>query len=157
VKSVRPVVLDACALIPMPLADTLLRLAAGPRLFLPKWSDQVMAEITRLFRRTLVSLLKKPWIARAKSDDIELHCSKPNGFPLPMHIVFRFDYCEVWLHGRASSEVKFDPTLPIAQLLLTITGKRRNLNLFRCRATGPSYRYGQLSPALHKSKSSGLP
>ena len=31
----------------MPLADTLLRLAAGPRLYLPKWSDQIMAEVTR--------------------------------------------------------------------------------------------------------------
>ena len=41
-KSARPVVLDGCVLVPMPLADTLLRLAAGPRLFLlPKWSDSV--------------------------------------------------------------------------------------------------------------------
>jgi hypothetical protein len=31
----------------MPLADTLLRLGGGPRLFLPKWTDQIMAEITR--------------------------------------------------------------------------------------------------------------
>jgi hypothetical protein len=30
----------------MPLADTLLRLAVGPRLFLPKWSDQIMKEVT---------------------------------------------------------------------------------------------------------------
>ena len=41
------VVLDACVLVPMPLADTLLRLAAGPRLYLPKWSDQIMVEVTR--------------------------------------------------------------------------------------------------------------
>ena len=27
----------------MPLADTLLRLAAGPRLYSPKWTDQIMA------------------------------------------------------------------------------------------------------------------
>ena len=31
----------------MPLADTLLRLAAGPRLYLPKWSDQIMVEVSR--------------------------------------------------------------------------------------------------------------
>ena len=31
----------------MPLADTLLRLTAGPRLYLPKWSDQIMVEVTR--------------------------------------------------------------------------------------------------------------
>lgn len=42
-----PVVLDACVLIPMPLADTLLRLAAAPHLFLPKWTDQIMAEVSR--------------------------------------------------------------------------------------------------------------
>ena len=42
-----PVVLDACVLIPMPLADTLLRLAGGPRLFLPKWTDQIMGEVSR--------------------------------------------------------------------------------------------------------------
>jgi hypothetical protein len=41
-----PVVLDACVLIPMPLADTMLRLAGGPRLFLPKWTDQIMAEVS---------------------------------------------------------------------------------------------------------------
>jgi hypothetical protein len=31
----------------MPLADTLLRLAAGPRLYLPRWTDQIMAEVSR--------------------------------------------------------------------------------------------------------------
>ena len=46
-KGDRTVVLDACVLVPMPLADTLLRLAAGPRLYLPKWSDQIMVEVTR--------------------------------------------------------------------------------------------------------------
>ena len=41
------VLLDACVLIPMPLADTLLRLAGGPRLYQPKWSDQIMVEVSR--------------------------------------------------------------------------------------------------------------
>ena len=31
----------------MPLADTLLRLAAAAGLFLPRWSDQIMAEVSR--------------------------------------------------------------------------------------------------------------
>jgi len=31
----------------MPLADTLLRLAAGPRVYLPKWTDRIMAEVSR--------------------------------------------------------------------------------------------------------------
>ena len=46
-KGIPVVLLDACVLIPMPLADTLLRLAAGPRLLLPKWSDEIMAEVSR--------------------------------------------------------------------------------------------------------------
>src|ERR1035441_857285 len=43
------VVLDACVLIPMPLADTLLRMAEAPRLYLPHWSQAIMDEVTRNF------------------------------------------------------------------------------------------------------------
>jgi hypothetical protein len=35
----------------MPLADTLLRLAAGPHLYLPKWTDQIMDEVSRTLRQ----------------------------------------------------------------------------------------------------------
>ena len=31
----------------MPLADTLLRLAGGPRLYLPKWTDHIMDEVNQ--------------------------------------------------------------------------------------------------------------
>lgn len=41
------IVLDACVLFPMPLADTLLRMAEAPRLYLPRWSDLIMDEVTR--------------------------------------------------------------------------------------------------------------
>jgi hypothetical protein len=41
------VVLDACVLAPMPVADTLLRLAEGPCLFVPKWSLQILEELRR--------------------------------------------------------------------------------------------------------------
>jgi predicted nucleic acid-binding protein len=47
VRGYFPVLLDACVLIPMPLADTLLRLASAPRLYHPKWSDQIIAEVSR--------------------------------------------------------------------------------------------------------------
>lgn len=44
----RPVaVLDACVLVPMPLADTLLRLAEPPALFEARWSEEILAEVTR--------------------------------------------------------------------------------------------------------------
>ena len=55
------VVLDACVLIPMPLADTLLRMAETPRLYLPKWSQTIMDEVTTAAtRRILHSALKPP-------------------------------------------------------------------------------------------------
>lgn len=41
------VLLDACVLLPMPLADTLLRMAETPRLYVPKWSDEILREVTR--------------------------------------------------------------------------------------------------------------
>lgn len=41
------VVLDACVLIPMPLADTLLRLGSGARLYAPKWSEPILEEAER--------------------------------------------------------------------------------------------------------------
>jgi hypothetical protein len=47
VKQKAVALLDACVLIPMPLADTLLRLAAGPHLYVPKWSDRIMVEADR--------------------------------------------------------------------------------------------------------------
>ena len=41
------VVLDACVLVNFSLCDTLLRLAEPPRLFEPKWSDEIIREATR--------------------------------------------------------------------------------------------------------------
>ncbi len=40
-------VLDACVLIPASLRDTLLRLAETPRLYVPKWSGEILAELKR--------------------------------------------------------------------------------------------------------------
>jgi hypothetical protein len=41
------VLLDACVLIPMPMADSLLRMAEEPRLYVPKWPQLIMDEVTR--------------------------------------------------------------------------------------------------------------
>jgi hypothetical protein len=46
------VVLDACVLIQAPLRDTLLRLAEHPRLYVPRWSDEIIAETVRNLVRT---------------------------------------------------------------------------------------------------------
>lgn len=45
------VVLDACVLAPMPLCDTLLRLAEEPAFFAPRWSQHIMDEVARYLRK----------------------------------------------------------------------------------------------------------
>lgn len=40
-------VLDTCVLAPMPVADTLLRLAEEPAFYLPRWSDDILSELRR--------------------------------------------------------------------------------------------------------------
>lgn len=50
------VVLDACVLAPANLCDQLLSLAEVPRLFLPVWSEDILAEV----RRTHLGKLKWP-------------------------------------------------------------------------------------------------
>lgn len=47
------VVLDACVLANFSLCDTLLRLAEPPRLYEPKWSDQIIRETTRTLESKL--------------------------------------------------------------------------------------------------------
>ena len=47
------VVLDACVLANFSLCDTLLRLAEPPRLFDPKWSDEIIRETTRTLESKL--------------------------------------------------------------------------------------------------------
>lgn len=44
------VVLDACVLVGGGLRDTLLRLAEHPRLYIPKWSDDIIEEVLRCLR-----------------------------------------------------------------------------------------------------------
>jgi predicted nucleic acid-binding protein len=41
------VVLDTCVLAPMPVMDTLLRLAGEPALYIPKWSTEILEELRR--------------------------------------------------------------------------------------------------------------
>ena len=47
------VVLDACVLANFSLCDTLLRLAEAPRLFEPKWSDEIIRETIRTLESRL--------------------------------------------------------------------------------------------------------
>lgn len=45
------VVLDACVLAPMPIADTLLRLAESGKFYIPRWSLQILDELVRTLRK----------------------------------------------------------------------------------------------------------
>jgi hypothetical protein len=47
-----PVVLDACVLVPASLRDTLLR-CAERRMYLPRWSNEILDEIRRTLREKL--------------------------------------------------------------------------------------------------------
>lgn len=66
--------LDACVLLPMPLADTLLRMAETPRLYVPKWSDDIMVEVSR----NLVSKRNKtPQQAEVRENALREHFPRP--------------------------------------------------------------------------------
>ena len=45
------VLLDACVLVPMPLCETLLRLAEEPALYRPLWSEPILQEVGTALER----------------------------------------------------------------------------------------------------------
>jgi len=45
------VVLDTCVLAPMPLCDTLLRLAEDPAFYMPRWSAGILDELRHVLRK----------------------------------------------------------------------------------------------------------
>jgi hypothetical protein len=86
------VLLDACVLMPMPLADTLLRMAEAPRLYLPKWSQMIMGEVTR----NLVNKWNmEPAKARRREEEIRRHFPEAwvDGFE-PLNLVNSRINCE---------------------------------------------------------------
>jgi predicted nucleic acid-binding protein len=42
--------LDSCVLVPMPVVDTLLRLAEEPAFYSPRWSELILSEVERVLR-----------------------------------------------------------------------------------------------------------
>ena len=47
------VLIDACVLVPMPLCDTLLRLAEEPAMYRPLWSEEILGEVGRVLHQQL--------------------------------------------------------------------------------------------------------
>jgi predicted nucleic acid-binding protein len=75
------VVLDACVLANFSLCDTLLRLAEPPRLFEPKWSDEIIRETTRTLG------LKLRW---------------PSSLTAHLEAELRAHFSEAWIGGYES-------------------------------------------------------
>jgi predicted nucleic acid-binding protein len=69
------VVLDACVILPMPLADTLFRMAEHPRLYVPYWTDEIMEEVSR----NLVGKFKKT-SDQAKHREAQLRIAFPSAW-----------------------------------------------------------------------------
>lgn len=57
VQAAKPVVLDACVLVPQSLCDLLLRLAEDPRLYRPVWTQEILDEA----HHALTHRLPKSW------------------------------------------------------------------------------------------------
>ena len=75
------VVLDACVLANFSLCDTLLRLAEPPRLFEPKWSEEIIRETTRT---------------------LELKLGWPNSLTAHLEEELRGHFSEAWITGYES-------------------------------------------------------
>jgi predicted nucleic acid-binding protein len=75
------VVLDACVLANFSLCDTLLRLAEPPRLFEPKWSEEIIRETTRTLE------LKLRW---------------PSSLTAHLEAELRAHFSEAWISGYES-------------------------------------------------------
>ncbi len=69
-KSDYPVMLDACVILPMPLADTLLRMAETPRLYIPKWSDDILREV---FKNLALRFSKTEDQVKRREEALRLH------------------------------------------------------------------------------------
>lgn len=68
------VVLDACVLTPVPLADTPLQMAEAPRLYPPKWTRMIMDEVTRSF---VEKWNPGPEKARRRAAELRRHFPEP--------------------------------------------------------------------------------
>ena len=75
------VVLDACVLANFSLCDTLLRLAEPPRLFEPKWSEEIIRETTRT---------------------LELKLGWPNSLTAHLEKELHAHFSEAWISGYES-------------------------------------------------------
>jgi len=79
--SIPLVVLDACVLANFSLCDTLLRLAEPPRLYEPKWSEEIIRETTRT---------------------LELKLGWPSSLTPHLEAELRAHFSDAWISGYES-------------------------------------------------------
>lgn len=79
--SIPLVVLDACVLANFSLCDTLLRLAEPPRLYGPKWSEEIIRETTRT---------------------LELKLGWPSSLTAHLEAELRAHFSDAWISGYES-------------------------------------------------------
>jgi len=106
-----PVLLDACVLVNFSLYDTLLRLAEPPRLYEPRWSQQVIAETTRALEAKLnwprhlaepPRLYEPRWSQQVIAETTRALEAKLNW---PRHLVEHFEselrahFADAWVEG----------------------------------------------------------
>src|ERR1022692_976875 len=75
------VVLDACVLANFSLCDTLLRLAEPPRLYEPRWSEEIIRETTRT---------------------LELKLGWPSALTAHLEAELRVHFSDAWINGYES-------------------------------------------------------
>jgi hypothetical protein len=101
-KEIPIAVLDACVLIPMPLTDTLLRLAEPPALYRPRWTDIILGEVSRTligrfghsqekvsYRESAMRAFPNALVA-----DFERHIPEMRNHPKDRHVLAAAVRCE---------------------------------------------------------------
>jgi PIN domain len=131
VKTDYSAMLDACVLLPMPLADTLLRMAETPRLYLPRWSDQILCEVSE----NLVKKFNKTEAqAQRRADALQRH------FPEAFVSGYE-DLIPVMKNDAKDRHVLAACVVSVTKLIVTYNGKdfpKESLAPYGIKCCGPS-------------------
>ena len=71
------VLLDACVLVPMPICDTLLRLAEEPSVYIPRWTSKILDEVSATLLKMGYSAeqaQRRIRVMREQFEDAEVTC-----------------------------------------------------------------------------------
>lgn len=124
------VVLDACVLVSAALRDTLLRLAETPRLYVPKWSADILEETTRTLQNKF-----------AKTDAQTAHLTEQIKAAFPESLVTGYKDLEISLTNETKDRHVLAAAIRCgAQVIVTFNLKhfpREALKLYAIEALHP--------------------